>query len=92
MAQFLRYAPIRSPAPPFPVTGPAPPAHPSSPNRSDRSPPPIPRTSWIWRSAGEVVTFRGSHGFGQMLVFRTMVPAPGAMALLGLGGLLTVRC
>lgn len=47
--------------------------------------------SWMWRSAGEADAFRGSHGLGEMLVFRTMVPAPGAMALLGLGGLLTIR-
>jgi hypothetical protein len=47
--------------------------------------------SWMWRSAGEADAFRGSHGAPQMLLFRTAVPAPGAIALLGLGGLLTVR-
>jgi hypothetical protein len=47
--------------------------------------------AWMWRSAGETDAFRGSHGLGEMLVFRTAVPAPGAIALLGLGGLLTVR-
>lgn len=47
--------------------------------------------SWMWRSAGEADAFRGSHAEPQMLLFRTPVPAPGAIALLGLGGLLTVR-
>jgi hypothetical protein len=43
---------------------------------------------WMWRDSGAADSFRGSHGAGEMLIFRAMVPAPGALALLGLGGVL----
>lgn len=47
--------------------------------------------SWMWRSAGDADAFRGSHGSGEMLVFRAHIPAPGAVVLFGLSGLLVAQ-
>jgi hypothetical protein len=49
-----------------------------------------PLAAWMWRGGTEGDPLRGSFGQSEMLVFRVAVPAPGALALVGLGGLLTL--
>lgn len=53
---------------------------------------------WMWHGTeGVADPLRGAHGAGEMMIFRTAltnpppVPAPGAFALLGLGGLLITK-
>ncbi len=47
---------------------------------------------WMWAdlNTAENPLF-GSYGAREMLIFRTAVPAPGALALLGVGGLVAAR-
>lgn len=47
---------------------------------------------WMWYATPDDANpLEGGSGEGEMLIFRTTVPAPGAMALAGLGGLLVAR-
>ncbi len=47
---------------------------------------------WMWYSApGDADPLRGGSGDGEMLVFSMRVPAPGSLALAGLGGLCFAR-
>lgn len=47
---------------------------------------------WMWRNAvGDDNPLIGGSGEGEMLIFRTAVPAPGAAAVLGLGGVMALR-
>jgi hypothetical protein len=46
---------------------------------------------WMWRANGESNTLIGGANHGEYLIFRTVVPAPGALALAGMGGLLVAR-
>ncbi len=47
---------------------------------------------WMWHDiAGDSDPLNGGSGAGEMLIFRTAVPAPGALAVLGLGGLVALR-
>ncbi len=47
---------------------------------------------WMWKASNESVDpIHGGSGANEMLIFRTVVPAPGSMALLGLGGLVGLR-
>ncbi len=48
--------------------------------------------NWMWYATpGDDNPLEGGSGAGEMLIFRTAVPAPGAAALAGLGGLLVAR-
>ena len=46
---------------------------------------------WMWRANGGNDTTQGGANYGEYLIFRTTVPAPGSLALAGLGGLLIAR-
>ena len=47
---------------------------------------------WMWHGSEEDADpLNGGSGAGEMLIFRTAVPAPGALAVMGLGGLLAAR-
>lgn len=47
---------------------------------------------WMWRAAaGDENPLIGGSGEGEMLIFRTAVPAPGAAAMIALGGLTALR-
>jgi len=47
---------------------------------------------WMWKNvAGDPDPTQGGSGAAEMLIFRTSVPAPGSLALLGLGGLAVAR-
>ncbi|MCG3122207.1 MAG: hypothetical protein GIKADHBN_00588 [Phycisphaerales bacterium] len=47
---------------------------------------------WMWYATpGDDDPLQGGSGAGELLIFRTEVPAPGAAALAGLGGLLIGR-
>jgi hypothetical protein len=53
---------------------------------------------WMWHGVeGVADPLRGAHGAGEMMIFRTAlaspppVPAPGAVALIGIGGLLMTK-
>ncbi|MBL9141931.1 MAG: hypothetical protein JNK53_08705 [Phycisphaerae bacterium] len=47
---------------------------------------------WMWIDVpGEPDPLQGGSGAREMLIFRTVVPAPGALALLGVSGLATRR-
>lgn len=47
---------------------------------------------WMWKDViGDSDPLHGGSGAGEMLIFRTVVPAPGSAALLGLAGLLVKR-
>ncbi|HZW06118.1 MAG TPA: PEP-CTERM sorting domain-containing protein [Phycisphaerales bacterium] len=47
---------------------------------------------WMWvQNPGQADPLQGGSGYGEMLIFRMSVPAPGAAAALGLGGLAALR-
>lgn len=47
---------------------------------------------WMWKGTVEGADpIHGGSGANEMLIFRTAVPAPGALAVLGLGGLSGLR-
>jgi hypothetical protein len=47
---------------------------------------------WMWfNTPGDSDPLQGGSAAGEMLIFRTVVPAPSAAALLGLGGLAVAR-
>jgi MYXO-CTERM domain-containing protein len=47
---------------------------------------------WMWKNVpGDPDPTQGGSGAAEMLIFRTSVPAPGPVALLGLGGLAMAR-
>lgn len=46
---------------------------------------------WMWRANDGMDTTQGGANYGEYLIFRTTVPAPGSLALAGLGGLLVAR-
>jgi len=46
---------------------------------------------WMWRAKGGIDTTQGGANHGEFLIFRTTVPAPGSLALAGIGGLLVAR-
>ncbi len=46
---------------------------------------------WMWRANDGMDTTQGGANYGEFLIFRTTVPAPGSLALAGLGGLLMAR-
>ena len=47
---------------------------------------------WMWyNTPGDPDPLEGGSGAGEMLIFRTAVPAPGAATLAGIGGLLLAR-
>lgn len=47
---------------------------------------------WMWvENPGQGSSFTGGSGYGETLVFRMAVPAPGAAALIGVGGLSIMR-
>lgn len=47
---------------------------------------------WMWiNTPGDTDPLNGGSGYGEVLIFRTAVPTPGAMALFGVGGLLAMR-
>lgn len=46
---------------------------------------------WVWWDSGLPDPLRPGSGSGEYLIFRIVIPAPGAAALLGLGGLTLLR-
>lgn len=46
---------------------------------------------WMWRSSGASNPLQGGANHGEYLIFRTVVPAPGALALAGMGGVIVAR-
>lgn len=47
---------------------------------------------WMWCNVpGDDNPLDGGSGYGEMLIFRVDVPAPGSAALIGLGGLTLIR-